>query len=557
MHTRISDVSARLQNLRNLLNSERHTAAEQRRAIEAFDHEVANMTMEQRSAIQQHGDTLQRLNTVNERGMREVERRRPYIEALLSEDTDTSRLPPPAPSGLSPSNLVRTRRRAFRPSERLTRSMRDRLTSSGEAIIPSPTYSTPPPRPSSPRPIPESAVREYAESAYGRDTRNRAKRRKLDDGSYEDETRAITYGQKGQVVPGQLRLDIASCDGGEYSDPHVPVSSWPQNVLQDDATVYCTKSNRCNMLFKHTSGMPFTLTKMIIKAPRSGYDAPIQEGMIFVAMDDESLVEKTAKYEIHYSPKSYRYHRQRFDSRPSQDWSNSTRSPLRSIDRSRYLRDPAPHYSHVQNDPVLESAVVPGFAVSTGEPSDDEDALPHSGPSSPRPWHDPDADYSYRAYADRYRPVYNDDDGRAPRYDYDISAPSSDSEAEESSLLEDLLRTRRRSRDRSSDVLPVMEYARRMAAEENSNVNRRSTPSRIGLRSHGAIGAPDPMNPSGYERLSSAEPESSTSKAREEAMQEARRVSGEGGHEGTLAPHARFFIPRHRSSVAVKFDPPV
>ncbi len=549
VHTRFADVSARLQHLRNLLNSDRPNAGEQRRAIEALDQEVDHMNHEQQYAALSH------LHASNHDRSRAIERRRPYVDASLnSEDRATNRIPPPIPSGLSPSNLVRTRRRAFRPSERLTRSQRERL-GQGASLMPSPSYSTPPPRPSPP--LQDEAMREYAvEAQTNRESRYRAKRRKLDDGTYEDESKAITYGWKGQVVPGQLKLEIITCDGGEFSDPHVPLNSFPQNVLQDDAAVYCTKSNKCNMLLKHASGMPFSLTKMVFKAPRSGYDAPIQEGMIFVALDDADLMEKTARYEIHYSPRSYRYHRQYFEAtRATHQYLSSERSPLRSIDRSRYLRDPREPppawHRYVENDPLLESAVISGFSVTTGDPSDDEDITPE-GPSSPRPWHEADPEYSFRSYADRYRPVYADSE-RPTGHEY--SAPTSDSEDGEATILDNLLRTAGRApREDSPDPGTATDDGE-PSAELRPYVNRRSAPSRIGLRSFDhsrSVGPPDPIPAEAYEHLGS-DPGTSMSKSHADAT----AASSSAAVADTLAPHARFFIPPHKSSVAVKFEPHV
>jgi len=106
-------------------------------------------------------------------------------------------------------------------------------------------------------------------------------------------------------------MEIVSCDGGEYADPQNPINSYPQNVLQDDTSVYCTKSNKCNLLLKHVGGMPFTLTKIVVKAPRTGFDAPIQEGLVFIAMEDEKLLDRTSQYEVQWNPNSYRQrHRQ-------------------------------------------------------------------------------------------------------------------------------------------------------------------------------------------------------------------------------------------------------
>ncbi|ETN40391.1 uncharacterized protein HMPREF1541_04668 [Cyphellophora europaea CBS 101466] len=409
-----------------------------------------------------------------------------------------------------------------------------------------------------------------------RDYRSRAKRRKLDDGTYEDENKAIKYGHKGQVVPGQLKLDIASCDGGEYQDPNHGMTSWPQNALQDDATVYCTKSSRCNMLLRHASGMPFTLTKMVIKAPRSGYDAPIQEGMIFVAMTDEDILEKTAKYEIQYSPKTFRLHRQRFEHhRPSSAYFNSTRSPLRSIDRTRYLRDPHALSQHIDNDTTLDSAVVPGFTVSIGDPSDEEEAATTSGPPSPRPWHNYDADDSYRPpYLDRYRPRYTDPVNLLDEHN-DPSNPTSDSEdladhvahvadaAEMVAVLNEMGEHGQEARRILRRTRHDAEAASRRLQEDTDSdappqvpVYRRSTPSSRTVRGYGnhehyVLGPPPPLT-QGYERLGS-----DTEAIAGKPVSEAEATAAAANSLDILAPHARFFIPRSRSSIAVKFDPPV
>ena len=529
-------MSARLQNLRNLLSTNSsHTAAEQRRALEALDQEVDHMNHEQRH------DSFSQLAATSQELSRSTERRRTLGDSLLnSDDRATIRHPPPLPPGMNPSNLVRTRRRAFRPSERLTRSQRERL-GQGGSLMPSPSYSTLPPRPSPP-PQNAEALREYAgEAQANRESRYRAKRRKLDDGTYEDESKAITYGWNGQVVPGQLKLDIVSCDGGEYQDPRAELNSFPQNVLKDDGLVYCTKSNKCNMLLKHSSGMPFTLTKMIIKAPRSGYDAPLQEGMIFVALDDQDLAEKTARYEINYSPKSSLRHRQRLMAmRLDYEERMMARSPLRSIDRSRYLRDPRqppPAWHRYEgNDPVLDSNVIPGFTVTTDDPSDDEHT-PTERHSSLPPWHDADPEYPYRSYADRYRPVYAENDRPAG---YEYSAPTSDSEDGEETLLDDLIRTTGRlartdspgldlDLDPGDDAHPFDEF-------RSSGADRRSTPSRIGL-SQSERYDNQPYS-RGYDLLG-AEPGASSSKPQgDPAAATSSAIASD-----TLAPHARIFHP--------------
>lgn len=67
-------------------------------------------------------------------------------------------------------------------------------------------------------------------------------------------------------------MELASCDGGSFEPGGE--SSWPENVLRNDSSVYCTKSDRCNLILKHRGEMPFCLKKIVIKAPKIGYNAP-------------------------------------------------------------------------------------------------------------------------------------------------------------------------------------------------------------------------------------------------------------------------------------------
>lgn len=460
-----------------------------------------------------------------------------------------------------PSSPARARRRAFRPSERLQRYQRERLGQNART----PVTDTHPPlarlSPASP-----------ALSSGDRGERLRSKRRKLDDGTYDEEPQTFQYGFDGQVVPGQLRMQIVSCDGGEYSDPHVPINNYPQNILLDDNSVYCTKSNKCNMLLKHVGGMPFTLTKIVVKAPRAGFDSPIQEGLIFISMDDDGLVEKTSQYDVRWSPRNYRYSRYRSEgTRPSQEYLNPSGSPLRSIDRSRYLADPT-----AQEDASdLNTTLVPGFTVSVADLSGDEDM--NEFPASPRPWHDDD--YSLRSYVDRYRPVYLGGPGNE-RND-NLSASSSDSEAEAETgppshdrpSIETERRQRRQlevemelqnqvlDRMRAQQIRDSDEYfgRRNHRADPDDDdgwrfdENRRSTRNRSGGRTFApAIGAPDPTY-SSEQRLTRPVDAEECNATKVNRGEEGASASG----ADAIKPHARFFISRSKSSTAINFDPPM
>lgn len=142
------------------------------------------------------------------------------------------------------------RRRSFRPDLRATSSFNE--------TIPSPPL------------MPFGSQSASAQS--GRDGRGRLKRRKLESDDNREGFRGFNYGHNGQVVPGPLKMEIASCDGGTF-DPYGE-SSFPDNVLRNDQSVYCTKSSRCNIVLQHRGEAPFCLKKIVIKAPRTGFDAP-------------------------------------------------------------------------------------------------------------------------------------------------------------------------------------------------------------------------------------------------------------------------------------------
>ncbi|KIW51463.1 hypothetical protein, variant 1 [Exophiala xenobiotica] len=525
-----SDISARLQNLRNLLNSERHLGADHQQAFEAIDREMDHQMAADRSAAR--------------------ERRRRDLEAHIQEQ-DASSVSENPPQTNNPSSLVRSRRRAFRPSERLQRYQRERLGQSSRTVA-SEAYISP-----------STASPSTVQPNNDRGERLRAKRRKLDDGTYEDEPRTFSYGHNGQVITGQLRMEIVSCDGGEYSDPHVPINSYPQNVLVDDTTVYCTKTNRCNLLFKHVGGMPFTLTKIVVKAPRAGFDAPIQEGLIFIAMDEDNLLDKTSQYDVRWTPKSRRLLRHRQDGyrppyRPSHEYINSTRSPLRSINSSRYLNNPTEQDEDSESDTVL----FPGFTVSITDPSDEEDAA--LGPPSPRPWQDDE--YSLRSYVDRYRPTYLEDDR-----DDGLWSTSGDSDdgwddpererwhrqqPDEDRLhhQDRIVNLMRAQQIRDSDGLLGRRNHQGASQNDDGIHHRTSTPRRSGMRTSAPpIGAAE-----------SSCPADERSGRPREYVDETVAKSGRGDagassstKSDTILPHARFFINKSKSSAAIRFDPPV
>ena len=105
----------------------------------------------------------------------------------------------------------------------------------------------------------------------GAEESRRIKRRKLDSDRITSSFKGFRYGRYGQIEPGQLTMEIVSCDGGIYSDEHTYP---PENILKNDPSVYCTKGNRCNIVMRHQGGTVFSLKELVIKAPESKFSCP-------------------------------------------------------------------------------------------------------------------------------------------------------------------------------------------------------------------------------------------------------------------------------------------
>ncbi|KOS41855.1 hypothetical protein ACN38_g7268 [Penicillium nordicum] len=209
----------------------------------------------------------------------------------------------------------------------------------------------------------------------GRDGQGRMKRRKLDTDDNREEFRGFNYGQYGQVVPGMLQMEIASCDGGSY-DPDSGYSR-PENVLENNTSVYSTKEARCNLVLCHRGEAPFCLKKIVIRAPQCGFDAPIQEGMVFVAMTSDELLARTAQYEIQYSSGRYRRSDRRSGRRsgmqPSQEYLTGFRPPLQNLERTVLMSPHSAAVPHTAEDPQAQFRITTEYDENNEDSGDDED----------------------------------------------------------------------------------------------------------------------------------------------------------------------------------------
>lgn len=416
-----ADISARLQSLRNILNSHRHLSPEQQFAIQAIDREAADRrTNEEQERRLESNAYFHDMNN----------------EALLEPETADS-----------PRDIARARRQLFRPRERVQRQRDriERLARSDASDQPSVGTSRLSPMASSRTRQPSDSPERSGEGRIGR-TWTMRKRRKLDDGSSDDGHLVPSYGLEGTLVPGALKMKVVENDGNHESlTPQEEAAKLKLPTL-GDTDLYRSKRNKCNVLMKHVGGWPFSLTKIVIKVPKNDYDVVPLQGMVFISMTDNKLLEKTYLYD-QYFPASYqRHHTRGYDSyRPSQEYMRSHRPPFRSAPRSLHLSDPPNDqwYNIIRSiDEPIEVPQVPGFDVTLDHTPDSDTADNNNNtPTSPRPWHDINQDFS-RRYADHYRPSYSTSTSTRERYSahlpsnvpLSLSPSPSDSESEELEL---------------------------------------------------------------------------------------------------------------------------
>ncbi|KAA8901717.1 hypothetical protein FN846DRAFT_111428 [Sphaerosporella brunnea] len=117
--------------------------------------------------------------------------------------------------------------------------------------------------------------------------------------SEEPASKRRRMGRSGQLEIEQLPMELRYCDGGRYDGPAYTRDYSPECALRDDSSVYCTKNARCNMILRHVDGECFSLTKLVIRAPRTGYTSPVRAGMLFVTMEETDLLSRT-NYTVRY-----------------------------------------------------------------------------------------------------------------------------------------------------------------------------------------------------------------------------------------------------------------
>lgn len=373
---------------------------------------------------------------------------------------------------------------------------------------------------------PNVASREYAGEA---ETNRSFKRRRLDAPPPQPKTVPVDYGYYGQVEPGKLNMEIEFCDGGTYSEGSAGEIAMygAANVLKNDASVYSTKSSRCNLVLKHEGGRPFCLKELIIKAPPRGYTAPVQEGMVFISMTSDDLLSRTAQYQIQYLPSSPNHTSDTAAPRPpvisvhhNDDGSTTT---TRQSPQMMYT-DGTPYYLRSAQIPTdfTDPACSPPFRVTTSCSSDTESDTDSSSLDefhAPRDAHG--ARHQRRPERERMGNALAGYEGR-----------SEDSEDEEPPSPVEL--------EWTDEVPPRISHSR-----SRSRTARQSQPAVISVALESAIDAADEATQEAVKVVGSASSASASAS------------TGGAGGEGLMAPHARFFIERDKNRCRVVFEPEV
>ncbi|BCS20201.1 uncharacterized protein APUU_20633A [Aspergillus puulaauensis] len=498
----------RLQHLRDLLSTERNRSTSAR-ALETLNQELEESRSERardrhsfdqtRAFVDQQIRDLQREQASREdhtHGTRSgpihpgLQRLQNLDAVIMNHD--------PSPSGTSRSINRASRSRGLRSGDRSSRGRRNR-----DSMLDSPV------------PLIDSPSTMPLEPDHDTPTdRLRVKRRKLDSDDNRESVQDLRYGQYGQVVPGTLKMELASCDGGTFEP--VCETSGPENILLNDSSVYCTKSDRCNLILKHRGEAPFCLKKLVIKAPKSGYDAPIQAGMVFVSMSADDLLARTAQYQIQYAgSRGHRGHR-RSGMQPSQEYMNSYRTPLQTLERASLAgfdspsdsdtdtSEPAGASSSYNTDQTSEFHVTTDYDERSDGTELDRPGDHFSIPQAPEP-----------GRLGRVGTMYPMDD------DF-LCSDTGDSGSDEDDTSEThSYNSRRRDLQRQ-----VRAMRRQYALEQDELPRRRHVPNTIQPIPPAAPSAPRPGPTT--------------------------RSTG----VGLMKPLTQFFIKRPKSSVSLNFDPP-
>ncbi|KAH8725223.1 hypothetical protein GQ44DRAFT_681563 [Phaeosphaeriaceae sp. PMI808] len=362
--------------------------------------------------------------------------------------------------------------------------------------------------------------------------RRQSKRRKIEHNDSPNLRHdGFRYGHKGQVVPGRLKMEVLSCDGGEYYDKDLPIGLHNvRNVLKNDNSVYCSENSRCNLLLKHIGDAPFALEKIVIRAPDRGFTAPVQEGLIFVSMSADDLLSSTAGYDLRYS----------------------TYSPAMS---------PSPSFPIDEEPLSLREAIEDPIILQHSHQNEEDDLEERADNHRRRRMMESYVQTRIHRVQNQLQPTHNDDESYNENCEHitdesymgivRVSAPTpppftvtaaseedeseSDEDLPSAAIIADRLRRENRWRAESNDSddlgLPRFGGLRRAAALDynSNNVWRGSRDRHIAPIRATRIGAPSQILSSDHQL----------------------------GTEKLTPPNARFFIAKNKSKITIKFYPAI
>ncbi|KAL8791390.1 MAG: hypothetical protein Q9213_000006 [Squamulea squamosa] len=371
---------------------------------------------------------------------------------------------------------------------------------------------------------------EYSgEAAVNEVNRQRAKRRKLNDGMLP-RSFGPSYGYRGQVAPGRLRMEIVFCDGGLHESGEEKYC--PENLLRNDLSVYCTRTSKCDLVLRHQGGAPFCLQKLVIKAPENGFTAPIQEGMVFVTMENEGLIRKASRYVL----------RESTSPSPPSSPSSTRRSPDLLIDRYPALdstlqrsqeegRPPSRRRTNDGSDRVIPPPISNlGGTISTRGAQNRQwridSRLQYTSPINARRDFNTDVVDVLTPTSQPLNSHFN------VSVDCENHSDDEEESSSEATLADRLYRDRIPSSHDDSDEAEDPDLAQYLY---RSGERRRSVPS--SGRRHGRRAIP--------RRIELRSPSASEEDGLEKQDAD------------LLVPHAIIFIKKEKSMVSIKFDPPV
>ncbi|KAL5611896.1 uncharacterized protein BROUX77_002052 [Berkeleyomyces rouxiae] len=101
------------------------------------------------------------------------------------------------------------------------------------------------------------------------------------------------YGRYGQVESGPLQMEIVQENG-----PIFMTCAEINNTMLPDVRSYDFDVASCNIVLQHQNATPFSLQKIVIRAPKSRFMDISPAGMVFLAMEKDDVFRRTACYQM-------------------------------------------------------------------------------------------------------------------------------------------------------------------------------------------------------------------------------------------------------------------